>query len=84
MTKSEFIKDRERMPWMWYHALTVKGLYVCGVKRMPVPSRKNQMCITGRVLYFAGKSDKADFADWSLNGVALGHDFGDLDMETVN
>lgn len=78
MTKQEFLKDRQRMPWMNWHALTVKGIYVCAVKKMPIQSRK-QICITGRILH----SDKADYADWNLNGVALGHDYGDLDMETV-
>lgn len=84
MTKQEFLKDRQRMPWMNWHALTVKCIYVCGVKRMQVPSRKNQMCIVGRVLWFSDCEDKADYADWNLNGVALGHDYGNLDMETVN
>lgn len=82
MTKSEFLLFRQTRGWMYSHALTVTGNYVAGVHQMTNPSL-NRRVISGKVIVNPDDCGGAPAVDWDLNGVAIDHDFGDLDIETV-
>ena len=82
MTKQEFLSLRPRHNWMYCHALTQSGYYVCGVKREQDPIL-NQRVIAGRLQVIKNNPFYDEYVAWNINGVALDHDYGNLDMETV-
>lgn len=86
MTPAELHRLRQTQHWRNAHALTVTGYYAAGVQRMNSPSYGNQRIITGNVVENpqGERMEVMGHGEWWLNGVAINHDFGDLNMETVN
>lgn len=75
------------------HKLTATGYYVCGVKRGEHTWRDNKTGQLKTIKYFSGRITEnekgetlhpAEWAKWHLDGRAIKHDFGDLNMETVS
>ncbi len=86
MTPDQLNKLRQTQHWRYAHALTTTGYYVAGVQKMQSPSYGNQRIIVGNVVENP-KGERLEImghGEWWLNGVAINHEFGDLNMETVS
>lgn len=82
MTPAQLTNLRQTENWRYAHALTVTGYYVAGVVKHVF---KDFPYYSGRIVENPQGEwlEPAKYEKWRIDGRAINHDFGDLDMSTV-